>query len=307
MYKKMLVPLDGSELAEIVFTYAKELAGRLDLELFLLHVHDPSEDAALRVPDAYLNGARDSMMVQVAELRTGLGLKDDKSLKVEYAAIPGHPAEEILRYAEGNDIDLILIATHGRSGIKRWVLGSVADKVLRASKVPVWIARAVIPQEIVHDEWPTRKLLVPLDGSEVAETILPHTEALTKQRGAELVEVTLIRVCESPFITADYPEATTRLTWKEHVEIVQAKFKKGCEEYLAGVEKRLRDAGITVRSEVLMGNPADEIVSYAKRNHFNLIAMCTHARSQPGRLAYGSVADKVVRGASSPVFLVRPS
>lgn len=307
MYKKMLVPLDGSELAEVVFTYAIQLASRLDLKLVLLHVSDPSGGGVPRMPDAYLSEARDSVMVQAADLRTSLGLKDDKSLEVEYVAIPGHPAEEILHYAEGNDIDIILMATHGRSGIKRWVLGSVADKVLRASKVPVWLARAAIPEEVVHDEWPTRTLLVPLDGSGLAEKILPHVEALAKQRGAELVEVTLARVCESPFITADYPEASMRLTWEEHVKYIQNWFKQGCEQYLEGVEKRLMDAGIRVRSEVLMGEPADEIISYAKKNPVNLIAMCTHARSQPGRLAYGSVADKVVRRASSPVFLVRPS
>jgi nucleotide-binding universal stress UspA family protein len=218
----------------------------------------------------------------------------------------GYPAEEILRYADNNNIDLILIATHGRSGVKRWAVGSVADKVLSASKVPVWLVRADIPEEVVHDEWPKRTVLVPLDGSELAESVLPHVEALAKQRGAELVEVVLLRVCYPPEISSDYPEASMPLSWEEHVKHEMTWAQQGSEQYLADVQRRLKGSGLNVRSEVLMGKPADEIIKYVKDNNINLIVMATHGRSGLSRWAYGSTADKILRGATSPIFLVRP-
>ncbi len=307
MYKRMLVPLDGSELAEVVFAYARELAGRLDLDMTLFHVCAPEERELCSIHRAYVERAVETLRQQSREVqqRTGIG-SGRKAVEARGEVAVGHPAEEILRYAGENGIDLILLATHGRSGVGRWVMGSVADKVLRASKVPVWLVRAAVPEEVVYDKWPSRTLLVPLDGSRLAESVLPHAEALAKQRGAEVVEVVLIRVCETPFITVDYPEATMRLTWEEHVEHMKSAFKSGCEQYLQGVARRLSDAGLKVRSEVLTGEPADEIISYVTKHPFNLIAMSTHGRSGPKRWAYGSVADKVLHGVTSPVFLVRP-
>ncbi len=311
MYKRMLVPLDGSDLAEIVFGYAKELAGRLDLDVILFHVYGPEERELVPLHRAYVERAADLIRRQSEEVREKTGIHPGgKAVEARGELAVGYPAEEILRYADDNEIDLILMATHGRSGIKRWAMGSVADKVLRVSKVPVWLVRAGIPEEIVYDKWPTRTILVPLDGSELAESVFPHVEAVAKQRGAELVDVVLLRVYEHPIIPSDYPP-TMPLSWEEHVEQEMAKGRQASEQYLAKVEKRFKDVGLRVRSEVLVGktlggNPADEIIDHANRNPFNLIVMATHGRSGLSRWAYGSVAEKVLLGASSPILVVRP-
>ena len=208
MYGKMLVPLDGSELAEVVFGYAKELAGRLDLELILLHVAEPGEHDLIPMHRAYVEQAVETVQRQLAEVQEKTRTEaEGKAKQTRGEVVMGHPAEEILHYADENNIDIIIMATHGRSGIKRWAIGSVADKVLRVSKVPVWLVRATIPEEIVHDKWQERMILVPLDGSELAESVLPHVEALAKQRGAELVEVVLLRVCEPPISYLSYSSA----------------------------------------------------------------------------------------------------
>ena len=294
MYKRMLVPLDGSELSEVAFPYAKELAGRLDLEVILLHVHNPEEGEAVPLHQAYIERKAEIMKRQTEEMRqkTGIG-QGGKAIQVRGELVVGYPAAEILSYAENNDIDLILMATHGRSGIKRWAMGSVAEKVLRASKVPVWLVRAGVPEETVYDKWPERTMLVPLDGSELAEAVLPHVKALAKQRGAEPVDVVLFGVCE-PLVESGYYIPDVPMTLEE------------LKEYLAKVEKRLKEAGLRVRSEVRKGKPAEQIVEYASKNPFNLIVMSTHGRSGLGRWVFGSVADKVLHGASSPIFLVRP-
>jgi nucleotide-binding universal stress UspA family protein len=217
--------------------------------------------------------------------------------------VTGNPAEEILRYAEKNDIDLIIMATHGRSGISRWAYGSVAYKVLNASKVPIWLVRAGMPEEVV--KLPTGKILVPLDGSTLAELVLPHVERLAKQWAAGPVEVVLLRVCELPVVSSDYP-STMPLSWEEHVEQEMVKCKLVSSPYLSGVKKQLGDSGLKVSTEVQCGKAADEIIDYARRNNISLVAMMTHGRSGISRWAYGSVAEKVVLGACTPVFLVRP-
>ena len=307
MYKKMLVPLDGSKLAEVVLGYAKELAGRLDLDIILLHVRRPEEAEKDPIHRSYVDRMAESIKLQAREVQKKTMAKPGgKAVEAWGELAVGNPAEEILRYADKKKIDLILLATHGRSGVKRWAMGSVADKVLSTSKIPVWLARADIPEEIVHDEWPRRTILVPLDGSGLAESVLPHVEALAKQRGAELVEVVLLRVCYPPEISSDYPEASMPLSWEEHVKHEMAWAKRGCEQYLADVQKRLKGSDLNVRSEVLMGKPADEIIKYVKEKNINLIVMATHGRSGLSRWAYGSTADKILHGAASPIFLVRP-
>jgi nucleotide-binding universal stress UspA family protein len=141
--------------------------------------------------------------------------------------------------------------------------------------------------------WPKRTILVPLDGSELAEAVLPHVEALAEQSGVELVDVVLLRVAESPVMSDHYfsniPET------REEIE-----------KYLARVEEQLQKAGLSVQSRVLTGEPAEQIVDYASASPFSLVVMSTHARSGLSRWVLGSVAMKVVSGISSPILLVRP-
>lgn len=304
----MLVPLDGSELAEVVFTYAKELAGRLDLEVMLLHVASPSVREFVPMHRAYIQRAAEVVRRQARKVQERTGIQPGgKPVEARGELVVGYPAEEILRYADENAVDLILMATHGRSGLRRWVMGSVADKVLRASKAPVWLIRAGIPEETPYDQWPITTILAPLDGSELAESALPHVEALAKQRGTEPVEVVLLRVCEPLAMPSYYiPELPdTPLNWGEYMQQETTKCKRMAKEYLAGVEKRLKDKGISVRSEVLVGKTADELVDYANKNPFNLIVMATHGRAGLSRWVYGSVAEYVLLGVSSPVLLIR--
>jgi len=297
VYKRMLVPLDGSELAEAALAFAKQLSGRLKLDVTFLHVCGSDESRFASMHHAYVDWVADNMKRQLKE--AGI------PVEAQGEAVVGHPAEEILQYAQKNRIDLILMASHGRSGVMRWALGSVADKVLRASEIPVWLVRAASAQQSDYDKWLKITALVPLDGSELAEQILPYVEAMVKQRGAEIVDVVLIRVCEPPAIPSDYPPGMP-LSWDEHVEQEMAKCSQRNEQYLSAVERRLRDADLSVRSQLLMGKAADEIVDYAAKTPFSLIAMTTHGRSGLGRWVYGSVAEKVLLGVSNPILLVRP-
>jgi nucleotide-binding universal stress UspA family protein len=309
MFSKMLVLLDGSELAEVVFPYAKELAARLDLDVILLHVYGQAARDFAPMHQAYVDRSAGAIRRQAQEIQKKLGMEPGtKPPKVRGEIAMGYYADEILRYADENSVDLILMATHGRSGIKRWAMGSVADKVLRAAKVPVLLVRAGVPETIPYDQWPSKTIITPLDGSEMAESVLPHVEALAMQRSAEPVTVTLLRVCEPPVTPSYYsPELSgVPLNWGEFMEQETVRCKQVSKEYLTDIAKRFTEKGISVTIQVLVGKAADEIVDFATKNPFSIIVMATHGRSGLSRLVYGSSAESVLMGVTCPVLMVKP-
>jgi nucleotide-binding universal stress UspA family protein len=300
MYKKMLVPLDGSALAETIVPYATEVAGRLGLELVLLHVCVDNWSETEHLCQVYLDHVANLARKESRKIQVALGTGQAPVVKAQAELLVGDPAEEIIRYAEGNNVDFILIASHGHSGVRRWVLGNVVDKVLRASKVPVWVVRASA-LEAVRDQWAMQKILVPLDGSKAAEAVLPHVTALARQKVDGATAVTLIRVYERPFITADYPEPD----WEAHIARMTEFFKKEAVQYLTGIEKRLAAKGLKVKSEVLVGKPAEEIIRYAETGRPDLLVLSTHGASGLSHWEYGDIAERVLYGVSRPVFLLR--
>lgn len=309
MYRRMLVPLDGSELAEVVFPYAKELAGRLGIKVILLHISAPALRDYVPMNRAYIEQAADTIRREARRVQKKVGLVPEESIEVRGELVVGYPADEILRFAEENDVDLILMASHGRSGPKRWVLGSVAGKILNAAKTPVLLVRAGIPEQIPYDEWPQRTIIVPLDGSELAESVLPHAEALARQGDSKMITVILVRVCEPPTMPAYYtPElAEIPFNWGQYAQQETARCKQAATEYLTRIETRFKNSGINVRPEVLVGKATDEIVAFANKTPYNLIVMATHGRSGLSRVVYGSVAANVLVGVSSPLLLVKPT
>jgi nucleotide-binding universal stress UspA family protein len=302
MYKRMLVPLDGSEVAEVVFPYAKELAGRLGTEVLLLHIANPTLKDFQPMVQAYVDHAADV-------IRTGAGAQG-KPVTVKGELISGYPPDEILRYAEEKKADLILMASHGRSGrSKRWEIGGVAEKVLRSASIPVLLARAELRDQLPFDRWPALELVVPLDGSELAETVLPHAAALAANRAPNSVKVVLLRACEPPTMPTYYsPELSEiPLHWGQYAQQETARCRQVSVEYLTRTESRLKADGIDVRSEVLVGKASDEIVNYANKHPYSLIVMATHGRSGLSRLVYGSVALNILVGVSNPILVVKPT
>jgi len=308
MYKKMLVVLDGSQLAEIVFPYTKELAGRLDIDVILLHVYSQIMRGYAPMYKAYIETAAKNIGMQAQQIQQSSGMsKSAKPVEVRGELVMGYHADEILRFAEDNAVDLIIMASHGRSGAQRWSIGSVADKILRASKIPVWLIHADAEKILPFDQWPSRTLLVALSGSDISAIVIPHAIALAKQKGSPM-DVVLMEVVEPPITPTYYsPELTGMpLNWGQFVEQEIARSKKAAQEYLSGVEKQFRDEGINVRSIVLTGKPAEEIVSYADKNPYTVVIMATHGRTGLSRLVYGSVAQSVLYGITNPMVLIRP-
>lgn len=303
------MPLDGSELAEAVFPYAKELAGCLGTEVVLLHIANPTLRDFEPMTRAYVEHAADSIRKAAEEAQRKARIKEPKPVRVHGDLATGYPAEEILRYADENDIGLILIARHGRSGKVRWAIGSVADKIMRSAKEPVWLVPAGEPDQTPFDQWPTRTIVAPLDGSEMAESVLPQLETLAGLGSPDQVTIALLRVCEPPAMPTYYtPELSeVPLSWGQYAQQETNRCKQSSAEYLAKLEARFKAAGVNVRPEVVVGKASDEVISFVKRNPYSIVVMATHGRSGLSRLVYGSVAASVLVGVTNPILMVKPT
>lgn len=302
MFKRMLVLLDGSKLAEVVLSFAGELSGRLNLDLELLHVCSSHEAEQLPMHQAYIEHMADILRGQSEEIRhTTQPNTEVKLIQARGKVVVGYPAEEILKFADGNSIDIIMLATHGRSGIRRWGLGSVVDKVIHEAKVPIWLVPSQLSEDILYDTLPKRSVLIPLDGSKQAEAVIPYIEELTKQKGVE-TEILLIKVAKPSSVGFQISDENKTLIG-ENI----AALRTAGEVYLDEMVKELKGAGLQARGEQLIGDPAEEIVRYAAKYHPQLIAMSTHGRSGFSRFAFGSVTENVMRRLQkTPLFLVRP-
>lgn len=147
-----------------------------------------------------------------------------------------------------------------------------------------------------------RKMLVPLDGSDLSESVLPHVKEIAA--GCHVPEVVLLRVCEPPAIRADYPSDRPE-GWDEHFSGLTELARRQCGLYLDDMRKRLSAEGLPVKADSRLGDPAEEIVSYAEKNGIDLIVMASRGRSGVSRWAVGSVAEKVFRATCVPVLMVR--
>jgi nucleotide-binding universal stress UspA family protein len=293
MYRKVVVPLDGSELAERALVYVRGLAIASGAQVELLNVCPRNQSESGRMHRVYLQRVE-----QV--LRSQLEQAGSTQATVDSVALLGDPAEEILKYAERNKADLIAMTTHGRSGVRRWAMGSVADKVARHADVPVWLVRCDAP-ETIREEWPERRILVLLDGSKRAERVLPYVADHAKVSGAEVV---LFRACQRPDLSPFAYSATAMpFTRREFIERLTADQLENCSRYLARLERRLGDVGVKVRSEALLGSSRDDIVRYIDRHSFNLVAFTSRCRCGLARLALGSLAERIVRRCAIPLLL----
>jgi nucleotide-binding universal stress UspA family protein len=303
MYRKILVPMDGSDIAECVLPHIEKLAtGSKPAEVTFLYVVQPLDTP---MTDLEFRARIESEGKSAAErYLKGLIEKLDYKENAKGDVILGKPADSIIDYASQNGMKLIIMATHGLSGISRWVRGSVADKVLHEAKIPVWLIRANAPQKRTYKRKKKITMLVPLDGSELAEEALPSVRSLAGQFNATEVEITLVRVCELFLPPYHYPPSGS-VSWEEYIAHEKKRCEEICKEYLSGVAETLGKDGFNVVVKVLDGNPAEAIMEYDNTKNFDLIVMSTHGRTGISRWAMGSIADKVVKGANSPVFLVR--
>ena len=300
MTTQILVPLDGSPLAEQALACAMTLGRGLPAELVLFRAVSIPPDTREILKSAGLKAA--ALMEQLeAEandyLRKVAGQLQDAGLSVRQVVQHGPAAEAIVDYAGQTDIQQIVMATHGYTGISRWTHGSVAERVLQSASVPVLLVRA---QEgelgVSREPMPCRRILVPLDGSTVAEQVLPSAASIAQALRAEMILFQVPIVYVSGSLIGEW-----YLPWQGVLKTAE----QDAQAYLNRVAYRLKEQGVNVSKAMQIGAVAESIIAYAEANRIDLIAMCTHGRTGRGRWILGSVADRVLRASSIPILLVR--
>ena len=297
MYEKILVPLDGSELAQIALPYAEKLAKTLGSQLILIYVTESDEDKYHYMHQFYLQQMVDAAKRDAERFQDIQGMG---AIKVDSVMAVGDPAEEIVEYAGKQDVRLVIMSTHGRSGIKRWALGSVADKVLRAAKQPIALIRAKGARpDMLGERNILSKILVALDGSKESEAVIPYIEELASKLQAEVILLQVIAP-DYHIYAAGGPE------YGVYAEQQIESMKKFARDYLEEIVTGLKQREVTAKAEIVLGTAAETIINFADQTNASLVAMTTHGRSGVSRWAIGSVAERVLRSGNTPVLLVRP-
>jgi nucleotide-binding universal stress UspA family protein len=291
MYEKILVPLDGSEASEVALPYAEELSGRLGASLTLLYVIEQNETIYEHMHQFYMQKMAETVAKKIQAY-------SKYPVQVNYVSLKGNPADNIVEYANKENFGLILMATHGRSGFKRISLGSVAERVVRATKKPLALIRTREAKPDVREKGMLKKILLPMDGSKAGETVIPYVAELASKLSAE---ITLFQALATGYqATVD-----TGYDYIVYSEQQMETFKNHALSYMNTVQDSLKEKGIIVNSQLTLGNAAEEIIDFADKNDFDLVAMSTHGRSGFGRWIFGSVAAKILHQGTTPLLLVR--
>jgi nucleotide-binding universal stress UspA family protein len=297
----VLVPLDGSELAERALPLATALARRTRGTVHLLAAHVP--EPACVVPAApvampeFAREAREHLARYLVATAGGLAASSD--VQVTWALRDGHPAVEVDRYTREHAIDLVVMTTHGRSGLSRFWLGSVADQALRRVRIPVLLLRAGQAPTVAATPEFTR-IVVALDGSDAAEAALEPAIVLGSLSPGASFTLALVVELAAPIVLATGQPTPIPTDWQEWQ-------RRAGQVYLNRLARRLHRRGLEVETTVVEGaGVASRLVTLARELDASLLVLATRASDGLDRLLLGSVADKVVRTAAQPVLVVPP-
>jgi nucleotide-binding universal stress UspA family protein len=291
--KRIMVPLDGSALAEQALPLACSLASTLEAEVVLaaaIEEHGHYADRRVTGPEAdrRVGAERAAAETYLAKTET---LVTREKVRVRSAVASGRPHIVISSLCDLKGIDLLVMTTHGRSGVSRWAMGSVADKVLRTTNTPLILIHPTThgrPCRTIH------RIVVPLDGSELAEAALPLAARLAESLS---VAMHLVRAVVPPTVIYGAEFLPGTLPILEDME-------SGAREYITALAERERSKGILTTTEVRMGMAAEVILAEAGEPG-DMVVLSTHGRSGVDRWFLGSVADAVVRHGDVPVLVVR--
>ncbi|HMB50813.1 MAG TPA: universal stress protein [Natronoarchaeum rubrum] len=285
MYDRILVAVDGSEPANAAFDHALDVAADCDAEVRALYVADTNRDSVTTVG----TNVRDALEAEGEDVIEGARERAAvRDVDFEGEVVQGEPGESILEAADVRDADLVAMGTSGKGGIRRFLLCSVAEHVVRRAEVPVLTVRA---DEEVRVEYPYDSILVPTDGSEHASRAMERAVDLARRHDATLHVLSVVDVMAVGVdVRADL--MIDQLEERAHEAVEDAGAEAG-------------EAGVDVVTDTIVGSIPREIRSYAEDEEIDLLAMGTHGRRGVDRVLLGSVTERVLRTAPAPVLTVR--
>ena len=301
MYKVIMVPTDGSGFDRQAIRVALRMAEKSNAKVRLVRVLESDSffgttpEAEWTPTSAELgrserSGALSELYALAAECRKGF----NADITVD---LHGGPVADVLQgYARRHDVDLIVMSTHGRTGVSRLSLGSVTDSLIRHTSIPVLVVKT--PDSYLNPQLTDAftRIVVPLDGSTLAEQVLPRVLALAK---LEAAEVSLLQVLIPHSYSQKEMFDPSLPWWDKDVSLAQA--------YLFRIASRLRRNGLIVTTDIVIGeNAADAIGDFASREKADLIAIATHGRGGLARMLRGSVADAIMHSGRVSMLVLKP-
>ncbi|WP_436927675.1 universal stress protein [Halosimplex amylolyticum] len=288
MYDQILYPTDGSEPAESVLDYSLRIASEHEATIHILNVADTNQDSLTRIQGEVIDVLEregEKIVNEAAQRAT------DRGISVVSEVRQGTPSTSIVEYSQQFDIDLIVMPTHGRSGLKRFLIGSVTERVINTAEAPVI---TVNPDRDRPLTYPCQNLLVPADGSRGAELALREGIAVAKATGATLH---LLHVVETGSLGPDARSVLKEGELTERANTIMAE----------ATETATAESFDAVESEIDYGSPAKKIRTYIQENEIDLAILGTHGETDFSRYMMGGVSAKIVRTSPIPVMWVRES
>ena len=298
MYKTIMLPTAGSETEKPAISLAIRLYQRFDAELHVVRVHRVTATIEANPVTGMLPQPEEALRVERLAARQSLESLGDQCGRfgVVTALLEGPVGPTLGAYANEQKIDLIVMSSRSRSGLSRLTLGSVTDYLIRHTSVPVLVARECAKPIGFAPDVPFERIVVPLDGSALAEEILPQVAELASRRKST---VSLLHVL-TPVTYAQHEIMQPGLPWWDE-DIADA------EAYLERASTYLVDRGLTVGKEVILTEDvATAIIDYSLRTRADLIAIATRGIGGISRLVFGTVADEVTRESPTSVLVFHP-
>ena len=300
MFEKILIPLDGGELAETALPFAEELAAKLGSGLELMHVRGPERRYQERMHQVYLDRVAESVRSHVKKLQS------DAQVEVTTRVEAGEAPENICGLVVREKVDLIVMTAVSASGLKVGkTLGSVTDHVCRTVPIPVMLIRPVKVPPVNQNSRLFNHILIPQDGSELSKLALPVGEKLASKLKSSILLFQMARLIR---LYGDIPTFSTYTTaYVDYSKISEMEKQRVVEEML-DLEKALKQKGLDVTSQVISGfDAAYEINEICNKNGIDLVVMSTHGRTGLGHWVFGNVAEKLLRQGTTPLLLVHAS
>jgi nucleotide-binding universal stress UspA family protein len=299
MFERILLPLDGSDLAETAIPYVWDLAGQLEAEVYLLHACPPAEHKTdLGMHQLYLNNIAENLRQRIKE-----NWQPSGEPKIQVEVILDEPVNAIFEYVKQKSISMVALTSHGTSGLRAWAMGSVADKVVRGVGIPTLLIRIKEGRIIPEKKGLIQKILLPLDTSDASAISFPYAVQLAKKLKASIALFSMGQTVYAQNIVGLGSIGTFPVGNLESIDIAT---EKHIREYLKGIADGIRKAGIEVTQTSLMGGDAAyEILEMEKKMQPDLVVMATRGRSNIARWVLGSVAEKVLLEGDRPILMVK--
>jgi nucleotide-binding universal stress UspA family protein len=298
MFERILLPLDGSKLAETAIPYVWDLAGQLEAEVYLLHACPPEHKEHLRVHQIYLNNIAESLRQKIKE-----NWQSNGEPKVRVEVIFDEPVKVIFDYVKQKAISMVALTSHGTTGLRAWAMGSVADNVVRGVGIPTLLIRIKEGRIIPEKKGLIQKILLPLDTSDASGIAIPYAVQLAKKLKASIALFSMAQTIYAPNIVG---MGGMGGGFVGNLDSVDVATKKYTHEYLKGIADEIQKAGVDVTQTSLLSiDAAYEILEMEKKIQPDLVVMATRGRSNLARWALGSVAEKVLREGNRPILMVK--